>query len=172
MDDLPSPILVDILSRLSNSTDLARCRLASKALSSLSRDVRSITLFCSSDRYLRSRSPESQTQITPFKTLIVNNVDLLSKTLTSISLVVERPLRDVDGDGYDDSDDLHLTAVDFVARWLPKVNQRLRSLSISDCWSQSCWRRSGILGLISGFCEFSWISKIVPIFLFSCFILP
>ncbi|XXG48251.1 hypothetical protein AAC387_Pa02g2754 [Persea americana] len=153
MDDLPTPILVDILSRLSDSTDLACCRLASKTLTSVSRDVRSITLFCSSDRYLRSISPEFQALITPFKTLIVNNIHLLSKTLNSLSLIVERPLRDGDGDGYDESDDLYLTSVDFVAQWLPKIDQGLRSLSISDNWSQSCWRRSGVLGLISSCCN-------------------
>ncbi|RWR73601.1 F-box/LRR-repeat protein [Cinnamomum micranthum f. kanehirae] len=135
--------------KISDSTDLARCRLSSKTLTSLSHEIRSITLVCSSDRYLRSISPEFQALIIPFKTLIINNIYLLSKTLNSISLIVERPLRDDDGNGYDESDDLYLTSVDFVAKWLPKVDQGLRSLSISDYWTQSCWRRSHVLGLIS-----------------------
>ncbi|KAK9285819.1 hypothetical protein L1049_025020 [Liquidambar formosana] len=154
MDDLPPPLLLDILSRLNDSTDLARCRLVSKTLNALSYEVRSINLFCSFGRYMKSRSPETKTLITPFKT-IFNNLILSSRSVDSISVGVRKPLRGLSYDAVEDeSDDLYLTDVNFVKEWLPGVVcEGLKSLSISDFWVQSCWRRSEVLVLISSCCH-------------------
>ncbi|KAJ9167920.1 hypothetical protein P3X46_019509 [Hevea brasiliensis] len=73
------------MSRLTDSADLARCRLISKSFNTLSREAWSINLLCTSSRYLKLRE--------------------------------------------------------------------IRSLSISDFWIQSCWRRSDILALVSSCCE-------------------
>ncbi|XP_058074016.1 LOW QUALITY PROTEIN: F-box/LRR-repeat protein At4g29420 [Magnolia sinica] len=160
MDDLPPPLLLEILNRISDSTDLARCRLASKTLKSLSYEVRSLTLICSFDRYLRSRSPDSKTLTTPFKSIVKKNLLYLSKTLESVSVSIEKPFCDSFeyDDGEDEYDDLHLTSVDFVSQWLPEVGERLRSLSISDFWIQSCWRKSEVLALISACCDNSLLN--------------
>ncbi|KAK9274443.1 hypothetical protein L1049_021690 [Liquidambar formosana] len=154
MDDLPPPLIVEVLSRLSDSTDLARCRLVSKTLNTLSYEVRSINLFCSFGRYVKSRSPTTKSPITPFKT-IFNNLILSSRSVESISVGVEKPLRGLSYDDVEDeSDDLYLTDVNFVKEWLPGVGcGGLRSLSISDFWVQSCWRRSEVLVLISSCCH-------------------
>ncbi|KAK9289255.1 hypothetical protein L1049_017731 [Liquidambar formosana] len=60
-----------------------------------------IHLFCSFGRYVKSRSPETKTPITPFKT-IYNNLILSSRSVESISVGVEKPLR---GLSYDDVED-------------------------------------------------------------------
>ncbi|XP_028124427.1 F-box/LRR-repeat protein At4g29420 isoform X2 [Camellia sinensis] len=149
MDDLPPPLILEILNRLNNSGDLARCRVVSKTLNALSIEVRSINLHCSFDRYTKSRSPETKSLITPFKSIFKNLVSS-SRLVESVSLGVEKPLRGLSYDDIEDElNDLHLTDVDFVSNWLPSVAGRLRSISISDFWVQSCWRRSEVLSLIS-----------------------
>ncbi|XP_065862151.1 F-box/LRR-repeat protein At4g29420 [Euphorbia lathyris] len=153
MDDLPPHLLLEILSRLTDSADLARSRLVSKTFDSLSREVRSINFVCTLCRYLKSRSPETRHLITPFKTIfnsLVNN----SSTLESVSIGVAKALCGISYDDIEDeSDDLYLTDVAFVNQWLPQVCRELRSLSISDFWIQSCWRRSEILALLSSCCH-------------------
>ncbi|CAL5442897.1 unnamed protein product [Camellia sinensis] len=153
MDDLPPPLILEILNRLNNSGDLARCRVVSKTLNALSIEVRSINLHCSFDRYTKSRSPETKSLITPFKSIFKNLVSS-SRLVESVSLGVEKPLRGLSYDDIEDElNDLHLTDVDFVSNWLPSVAGRLRSISISDFWVQSCWRRSEVLSLISSCCH-------------------
>ncbi|XP_065047959.1 F-box/LRR-repeat protein At4g29420-like [Musa acuminata AAA Group] len=154
LEDLPSPVLVEILSRLGDSTELARCRLASRTLRSLSRDVRSVRLFCSRDRFLRSRAPDTCDHDTPFRSLVANLASFLSASPgpLALALAAERPLS-APADEVDDADDLHLTAVPFLARWLPLLAARLRSLAIDDYWLQSCWRPSQALSLIADICH-------------------
>ncbi|GAB4852725.1 hypothetical protein Ancab_016937 [Ancistrocladus abbreviatus] len=153
MDDLPQHLIIDILSRLTDSTDLARCRLACKTLNTISYDVKTVNLFCSFDRYAKSRSPVTKSSITPFKTAFINLIAKL-RSLESISIGVEKPLRGVSFDDVeDDSEDLYLTDVHFVSVWLPLVSQSLKTLSFSDFWIQSCWRRSDLLALISRHCQ-------------------
>ncbi|XP_009598638.1 F-box/LRR-repeat protein At4g29420 [Nicotiana tabacum] len=154
MDNLPPPLILEILSRLADSTDLARCRVASKTLNALSRDVRSINLYCSSDRYTKSRSPETRDSITPFKRIFNKLISELS-IVEAVSIGVDKPFGKVsygDATPFGIANDLYLTDVNFVAHWLPKVNQNLRALSISDLWVQSRWQRSNVLALISSYC--------------------
>ncbi|CAA7397302.1 unnamed protein product [Spirodela intermedia] len=153
MDDLPSAIVVEILSRVNDSSDLARCRLVSRNFRSLSYDVRAISIICSHDRFARSRAPETRSLTFPFKSVVDNLVSLLrDRQLESLSLGVEEFFTDGNCE-FDESDDLHLTATDFVSRWLPGIGRQLRLLSISDLWLQSCWRQSEVLALISDCCE-------------------
>ncbi|XWS69981.1 hypothetical protein CRYUN_Cryun03dG0010100 [Craigia yunnanensis] len=153
MDDLPSPLVVEILSRLTDSTDLARCRLVSKTLNFLSHEVGSVNLFCSLSRYLKSRSPETKAHVTPFKAAF-NNLVRKTRSLNSISIGVDKSLRNISFDDVDDElDDLYLTDAGFVKEWLPKICGELRKLSISDFWIQSCWRKSEVLSLISSCCN-------------------
>ncbi|CAA6660948.1 unnamed protein product [Spirodela intermedia] len=134
MDDLPSAIVVEILSRVNDSSDLAR-------------------IICSHDRFARSRAPETRSLTFPFKSVVDNLVSLLrDRQLESLSLGVEEFFTDGNCE-FDESDDLHLTATDFVSRWLPGIGRQLRLLSISDLWLQSCWRQSEVLALISDCCE-------------------
>uniref|UniRef100_A0A2P2J073 F-box domain-containing protein n=2 Tax=Rhizophora mucronata TaxID=61149 RepID=A0A2P2J073_RHIMU len=152
MDDLPPPIIVDILSRLTDSADLARCRVVCRSLNALSRDVRSINLHCTLSRYNRSRSREDRALTKPFKAIFYDLVRD-SRVLESVAIGVEKSLNGISYDDVDDeSDDLFLTDVRFVKEWLPRVCGELKSLSISDFWVQSCWRRSDILALISSCC--------------------
>ena len=154
MDDLPSPLVLEILTRLTDPADLARCRLVSKTLNFLSHEVRSVNLFCTLSRYLKSRSPETKVYVTPFKA-VFNNLVRESRSLHSISIGVDKSLRNISFDDVDDElDDLYLTDAGFVKEWLPKICGELRKLSISDFWIQSCWRKSEVLSLISSCCEF------------------
>lgn len=154
MDELPPSLVLEILSRLTDSTDLARCRVVSKTFNTLSHDVRSINLFCSMSRYLKSRSPETGQLVTPFKTVFKDLVHRCGR-LDSVSLGVDKSLGGISFDDVEDeSDDLYLTDCTFVKAWLPRIAQDLKSLSISDFWVQSCWRRSEALSLISSSCEF------------------
>ncbi|KZV42734.1 F-box/LRR-repeat protein [Dorcoceras hygrometricum] len=152
MDDLPPQLLLEILSRLSDSADLARCRVASKTLNCLAPEVRSVNLQCSYLRYAKSRSHPTSVYMTPFKSIFSKLISD-SRTVDSVSIGVDRPLRLVSYDDVEDEDDLFLTEANFVNSWLPKVCRHLRSLSISDFWVQSCWRRSDVLSLISSHCR-------------------
>ncbi|KAG0499292.1 hypothetical protein HPP92_003595 [Vanilla planifolia] len=161
MEDLPPPVVVEIMSRLGDSTDLARCRLASRYLRSLSYDVHSIAVVCSRERFLRSRAPATRDHALPFRSLVLNLLFLLSArgSLRSLSLAVEDPHAaageedEEDEGGFDEADDLHLAAPDFLLQWLPEVGPGLRSLSIKDYWYQACWRCSTVLRLISDQCH-------------------
>ncbi|KAJ1438016.1 Leucine-rich repeat domain superfamily [Sesbania bispinosa] len=126
MEELPSSLVVEILSRVSDSADLARCRLVSKSLNAASYDVRSV------------------------------NLDLIRRcrNLESVSLGVDRSLGGISFDDVEDeSDDLYLTNPNFMKEWLPSISHALKSLSVSDFWVQSCWRRSEALSLISTTCH-------------------
>ncbi|KAM7275051.1 hypothetical protein ACFE04_016917 [Oxalis oulophora] len=152
MDDLPPSLLVEILSRLTVSDDLARSRLISKSFNDLSYEVKSINLLCTLSRYLNSRSPQTINDTTPFKSIFSN---LVSKSLNleSISIGVEKSLAGISYDDVEDeSDDLFLSDGDFFKDWGYRVSDKLKRLSISDFWIQSCWRRSDILTLISSCC--------------------
>ncbi|KAA0034102.1 hypothetical protein IC582_023389 [Cucumis melo] len=154
MDDLPPSLVLEILNRLADSADLARCRVASKSLNVLSRDVRSVNLFCSLDRYLKSRAAETKLLVTPFKVILKTLVnDFLA--LDSVSIGVEKSLGRISyehDDVEDWSDDLFLTDVGYAKEWLPAIGKNLTSLSIVDFWVQSCWRQSKILALITLCC--------------------
>ncbi|KAJ0751675.1 putative F-box protein AUF1 [Helianthus annuus] len=158
MDKLPHALLLEILSRLTDSADVARCRLASKSFNSLSSDLRSINLQCSLIRYIKSRSrvsnsSNSHQSITPFKSIFINLLSNL-RIVESVCIGTEKPLRDVSYDDVEDeADDLFLTDGDFVLEWLPRVCSELKLLSISDFWIQSCWRRSNLLPLVSKYCH-------------------
>ncbi|XP_010541019.1 PREDICTED: LOW QUALITY PROTEIN: F-box/LRR-repeat protein At4g29420 [Tarenaya hassleriana] len=156
MDELPLELAVDILSRLTNSDDLARCRAVSKTFNSIARQVRIVNLICTRSRFLKSRRllPESEIITTPFKAIFRKLVSD-SRDLQSVSIGVEKALgglQFIDLEE-DESDDLYLTDVNFVQEWLPNVCGNLEILSISDFWIQSCWRRSGVLALISSNCS-------------------
>ena len=153
MDDLPAPLVLEILSRLTDSTDLARCRLVSKTLNALSYDVRSVNLLCSMSRYLKSRSPETKSSVTPFKAVFKDLVRLCTN-LEYVHVGVDKSLGGISFDDVEDeSDDLYLTDLRFMKEWLPGIAKELKSLCISDFWVQSCWRRSESLSLISTSCE-------------------
>ncbi|CAL5215054.1 unnamed protein product [Lathyrus oleraceus] len=152
MENLPSPLVVEILTRLKDSSDLARCRAVSTTLNQASNEVRSLTLHCSMSRYLKSRSPETKHLVTPFKTVLKNLVHR-SRDFESVSIGVDRSLGVISFDDVEDeSDDLHLTEFNFILDWLPYLSQSIKSLSVSDFWVQSCWRRSKALSLISSTC--------------------
>ncbi|KAG6521095.1 F-box/LRR-repeat protein At4g29420-like [Zingiber officinale] len=154
LEDFPSPILVDILSRVGDSTDLARCRLTCRTLRSLSYEARSIRLFCSRERALRSSVPGTVDLHPAFKSVVCNLASLLSSVHSplSLSLAAERP-DCVPAGEIDDGDELYFTDSPFLSRWIPLISARLQSLSIHDYWLQSCWRPSRALPLISIFCS-------------------
>ncbi|KFK29502.1 hypothetical protein AALP_AA7G142700 [Arabis alpina] len=150
MNELPRELLVNILSRLNDSAALARCRVASKTLNSLWREIRSVNLICTLSRYSKSRS----IAVTPFKTIFKSLIED-SRNIRSVSVGVDKALREITFDDLndEDSDELYLTCVDFVKEWLPRVCEDLEILSISDFWIQSCWRNSEILALVSSNCS-------------------
>ncbi|XP_071737264.1 F-box/LRR-repeat protein At4g29420 [Rutidosis leptorrhynchoides] len=155
MDKLPEALILEILSRLDDSPDVARCRLTCKTFNNLSSHLRFINLQCSLIRYIKSRSRVSNSSqvITPFKSIFLNLISNLS-IIESVCLGTDKPLRDVSFDDVEDeADDLYLTDADFVIKWLPRVSAKLKSLSISDFWVQACWRRSNLFSLVSSYCH-------------------
>ncbi|TXG61513.1 hypothetical protein EZV62_012876 [Acer yangbiense] len=152
-EQLPQYLIIEVLSRLSDSGDLARCRLVSRTFNSLCQEVRSINLVCTLSRYLKSRSPETGHLVTPFKT-IFHNLVRNSRNLESVSVGVDKSLGGIAYDDVEDeSDDLYLTDVGFFKDWLSRVCGDLKFLSISDFWIQSCWRKSTVFALISSCCH-------------------
>ncbi|KAI7746322.1 hypothetical protein M8C21_014138 [Ambrosia artemisiifolia] len=108
MDKLPGSLLLEILSRLDDSADVACCRVASKAFDDVSPFLRSINIGCSSKWFWDSSSP--------FKRIFL---DLISKQETVESVSISRY------SGY-------LYDVDFAKEWLPRVSKSLKSLSLSS----------------------------------------
>ncbi|XP_074280704.1 F-box/LRR-repeat protein At4g29420 isoform X2 [Silene latifolia] len=150
MENLPPPLILDILSRLSDSSDLTRCRLTCKTLNSLSYEVTSLRIFFSYNRYIKSRAQSSPI---PFKSFVTRFITRMSQ-LDSVSLGVDNSLTGLSFDDLEDEqDDLHLTDHGFVSDWLLFVNHRLKTLSFVDFWVQACWRRSHLLSLISRHCD-------------------
>ncbi|KAI7753697.1 hypothetical protein M8C21_003103, partial [Ambrosia artemisiifolia] len=157
MDKLPEPLLLEILSRLNDSSSVARCRLVSPTFNSLSTHLRSINLNCSLTRYIKSRSNPTNCSepITPFKTIFLNIISSL-RVVESVCIGTEKVMREVsydDVEGEDEADDMYLTDGGFVGKWLPLVCKELKVLSVSDFWVQSCWRRSDLLPLVSQYCH-------------------
>ncbi|XP_076895113.1 F-box/LRR-repeat protein At4g29420-like [Bidens hawaiensis] len=113
MDTLSDSLLLQILSRLADSADVARCRVTSKAFNSVFPGLRSINIRCSAREWFRKSGPRvSMKQVF---------VDLISKleTVESVSIVLEHTF-------FVDDDDL-----DFAMAWLPVVSQSLKSLTVS-----------------------------------------
>ncbi|KAK9697212.1 hypothetical protein RND81_08G021800 [Saponaria officinalis] len=149
MDNLPPSLLLEILSRLADSSDLTRCRLTCKTLNSVSYDVTSLRLLCTYQRYAYSRAHPSST---PFKSLVTRFITRMSQ-LDSVSLGVDDSLTGLSFDDVEDEEnDLHLTDAEFVSDWLISVEKSLKTLSFVDFWVQACWRRSYVLSLISNHC--------------------
>ncbi|XP_048133936.1 F-box/LRR-repeat protein At4g29420 isoform X1 [Rhodamnia argentea] len=154
MEDLPQHLILDILRRLTDSADVARCRVVSKTLNSVSHGIESITLLCSLSRYLKSRSPDTKSLVPPFKSLVASSI-LSWRSVDSISIGIDKSLATSCEDMEEDEseDDMYLMDVGFVEEWLPRVCDGLKALSISDFWVQSCWRRSDVLALVSSCCR-------------------
>ncbi|KAM0037223.1 putative F-box protein AUF1 [Helianthus debilis subsp. tardiflorus] len=133
MDKLPESLLLEILSRLDNSADVACCRVASKAFNNVFPDLRSISLLCS--RFGTSGSVSWSC----FKKVFL---DLISKLRVVESVCIR--LHRVVGVGPFDED--------FVKEWLPRVSQTLKSLSLSDL-PFPCLSQLNILHLISKYCH-------------------
>ncbi|KAK1437581.1 hypothetical protein QVD17_03375 [Tagetes erecta] len=138
MDNLPHSLLLQILSRLNDSADVARCRVASKAFNTVYPGLRSINLRCSMKWYINSNSLTK-----PFKSVFL---DLISKleTVESVCVDLDRPILSFDRE----NDDFYLTDADFAKDWLPRVSGSLKSVSLSD---YSSHRQSHLLQLISAY---------------------
>ncbi|KAL8223247.1 hypothetical protein R6Q57_020646 [Mikania cordata] len=144
MDKLPHSVLLQILSRLDDSADVARCRVASKDFDTVFPDLRSINLLCWVRRYVDSRSTNlissNSQSIKPFKTIFL---DLLSKQRTVESvcislelLVVRRRSEEV-----------------FFKKWLLRLSESLKSISISGHPVYHSHRRSDAFLLITTYCN-------------------
>ncbi|KAI3754214.1 hypothetical protein L1987_53993 [Smallanthus sonchifolius] len=144
MDKLPHSLLLQILSQLDDSAEVARCRVASKSFDTVFPDLRSINLEYSLKWYNSSRSSVSSDQhIKPFKTVFLELISKL-RIVESVGIGPEHPL----GVG----DDFYLADGDFAKEWLPSVSKSLKLLSISGLRYHSR-RQSNILPLISACCQ-------------------
>ncbi|KAK9072024.1 hypothetical protein SSX86_008456 [Deinandra increscens subsp. villosa] len=151
MDKLPHDVLLQILSRLDDSADVARCRVASKAFNTVFPGLRSINLRSSIEWHSwASTSP----RIKPFKTVFLHLISKL-EAVESVCLVFDRWI-------HRESDDFSPTDGDF-AEWLPRVSGSLKSISITN---RNYERQLNVLVLISAFCHnldnlklrFGWVS--------------
>ncbi|KAJ3693832.1 hypothetical protein LUZ60_009312 [Juncus effusus] len=137
LEDIPSPVLISILSKLPSSGDLASCRLA------LSRHVSALSV---------SFSPHSHTR---FKNRVFVLVSFLAASFRSLSLFSrsDSDEEDEDEEWFDEADDLHIASGEFISTWLPLVGARLKELFIVNYWAQSCFRKSDALHVISSLCK-------------------
>ncbi|KAJ0495730.1 putative F-box protein AUF1 [Helianthus annuus] len=149
MDKLPESLLLEILSRLDNSADVARCRVASKTFNNVFPDLRSINLRCSSLKWWGNLCSVASIS---FKKVFL---DLISKLKVVESVCIRLNVA-VDVDPADK---------DFAKEWLPMVSQTLKSLSLSGLPFPSL-KQYHILPLISKYCHnlaelnvrFAWLS--------------
>ncbi|XP_076950798.1 F-box/LRR-repeat protein At4g29420-like [Bidens hawaiensis] len=127
MDKLHESLLLEILSRLDDSSDVARCRVASKAFDAVFPGLRSVNLWY---ECINSRSRDS----TSIKKIFLDLI-LKLETVESVSM-------DVLGD-YD------FILMDFATDWMPRVARSLKSLSMHGFhyWGL----KSNVLLLISAY---------------------
>ncbi|PWA66825.1 hypothetical protein CTI12_AA321700 [Artemisia annua] len=176
MDRLPEVLLLDILSRLDDSADVARCRIAWKSFNNVYSHLRSINLKCNLRMYFKSRHRvlKSSKRITTSKSIFRNPflclkpsskvtqpyksifLDLISnmEVVESVCISLENETKDMWYNyfvaGSMDADDLHFTDDTFVIKWLPRVSKHLKSLSLS---SFSTHEFSNVLRLVSLYCH-------------------
>lgn len=159
MDNLPAALVFQILSRLDDSADVACCRAAWKTFDTVAPDLPWINLQYPLKRYIELRSRDSDSSSSsslpsPLKTIILHLISN-SRSLESVHIGAENlPLDVSHADVEDYGDDMYLTDGAFVKEWLPRVSGTLKSLSISDFWVHSGWRRSEVLPLVSTCCKF------------------
>lgn len=150
MEELPEPLIVEILGRLSDARDLARCRLVSRAFRALSYLVHSVSIV---SYPVASQHQSSGTTAPPFTALAGRFLKPLTR-LESVRVAVDEPRLGPFGDGSrEEDDDLFLVDVGFISGWIPAICEGLRSISLSSYWPQSCWRKSTALAVISNYCE-------------------
>ncbi|XP_076916159.1 F-box/LRR-repeat protein At4g29420-like [Bidens hawaiensis] len=116
MDKLHESLLLEILSRLDDSSDAARCRVASKAFDAVFPCLRSINLRCTRFCNSWSRDPD------PYLSEILLELILKLETVESVSIA---------GIPYSFFSFRYFDK-DFVKAWLPRVSGSLKSLSMSD----------------------------------------
>ncbi|KAK1314934.1 F-box/LRR-repeat protein [Acorus calamus] len=156
MEDLPPPLLSEILSRRSDSTDLGRCRLVSRTLRSRTQTVRSVRFLCLPcplpplPRPLHAvlhRPLPNQPSIPPSR-------PTSRRGFSSRSFIgMEEPFRGGVEEEEVMGEDLYLTGVDFVGRVVAAVGGGLTSMEIVDFLMQSCWRRSLALAVVAEHCD-------------------
>ncbi|PWA66824.1 hypothetical protein CTI12_AA321690 [Artemisia annua] len=154
MEKLPETLLLEILSHLDDSADVARCRIASKGFNNVYPYIRSINLQRTSRIYLNlgSRVSNSSQVSTHFEDIFLNLVSNL-KVVETINISNDSLIEDLPhGFICKMTGDLYLTDDDFVKKWLPTCSSQLKSLSISDS-PVSSFPRSHLLPLISVYCH-------------------
>ncbi|KAJ0799737.1 putative F-box protein AUF1 [Helianthus annuus] len=114
MDRLPESLLLQILSRLDDSADVARCLVASKAFDAVFPDLRSINLRRSKNWYKVCG-----------KHLKKAFVDFISRLRIVESVCIRLDENDEEDADFDPTDGY------FVKEWLPRVSESLQSLSLS-----------------------------------------
>ncbi|PWA80389.1 hypothetical protein CTI12_AA197420 [Artemisia annua] len=111
MENLPEPLILEILTRLNDSTESTRTRLTSRTFNSAYPHLKSINLQYPLTMYLKSRSNTPQ-PITPFKEIFSKMVENLLR-VESVCIGVDKRMRDVsfddDVEGEGDGDDLWLS---------------------------------------------------------------
>lgn len=149
LDDLPSALIIEILSRLSDVSDLVSCRLASNTLNALSYDVRSLNFVYSAYRHHKwtgvwPREYPDPNGLTPYRTVMANMVRSCSNIETlSISVEIESQRGGLD---CFPADPRHMN------HWLPSIGHRLKSLSIYAEEAPSTYPHTW--ALIVNCCEF------------------
>ncbi|GJX90628.1 F-box/LRR-repeat protein-like protein [Tanacetum coccineum] len=166
MDKLPEVLLQEILSRLDDSADVARCRIAWKSFNNVYSHLRSINLKCSLRMYFKSRrrvltsmstfcnplsclNPSSKVT-RPYKSIFL---DLISnmEVVESVCISLEGETKDMWEENYlvagRTDDNLHFTDDAFVMKCvLPRVSKHLKSLSLSSFFALD---HSNVLRLVS-----------------------
>ncbi|PWA55854.1 hypothetical protein CTI12_AA423350 [Artemisia annua] len=142
MDKLPADLLLEILSRLDNSADVARCRIASKGFNTLYPRLRSINLQYTSQILRKNHTLSS------FKRIFLNlisNMPVVESVCIGVGEDLKLALVDI-------VNDLYLIDEAFVRKWLPRVSVHLKSLSVSN-FSYLRSSHSNVLKLISDYCH-------------------
>ncbi|GKB59783.1 F-box/LRR-repeat protein [Tanacetum coccineum] len=140
MDKIPKDLHVDILRRL-DSDDVARCRFASKIFNDAYPHLRSIklklTIFKSS---LEKHSKKNFVNL-------ISNMRIVESVCIGVNDLREYVV--------EHKDDFNVvTDEDFMKKWLPKVSETLKSLSVTEVnWQQPVWRQSNVLQLVSNYCH-------------------
>ncbi|XP_076919923.1 F-box/LRR-repeat protein At4g29420-like [Bidens hawaiensis] len=155
MDSLPESLLLEILSHLSDSTDVARSRVALKAFNTVFPFLRSINLPCSIKWYENNNNNNNNNitseNVQSYKLVFLDLVSTL-KTVETVRIGHPQPMLAFLYCMDPGHEDFYLEDDEFVNKWMPKVSETLKSLSMYGSGFDRD-RVSNILPLISKYCH-------------------
>lgn len=146
---LPEAMLMEVLSRLPDARDLARCAVVNQFFRSSSTQVRAVRFTC---RQANMLPREGGMVVTPFKETVTSVLGRLNG-VEDLRLEIGEKIQ---GQKYKqeelDKTSLWLSERSFVSKWVPFVSRTLQHLCLVDYGQQAIFKPSPLLQTLSSLC--------------------